>query len=176
MTTDLCMFVGENHYPWPNDFSEEAQRVGVSKRVSRKSIPHIVPGETRLVLIHPKAIVKVTAEGMGLWDLAAELVLEHIVHAKGYGEDWLDRFILGNIFDEQAGEYTSGLTRMLRAAERAKDLKRIEEKYGIEYFPGVFGWCPLSGIQYVAKSDDETELPPDLAGVSGIEIVRMDYG
>jgi len=171
---DLCMWVGEKHYPWPNDFSDEAKRDGVSKRVPRKAIPYIEPGRTRLALIHPKAIVRVTAEGMTLYDLAVELTVEHAAPfaPAGWIEPQVEKFVEAELLCD--GQSTSGLTALLRKAQKAKDLKRLEEKYGIEYQAGVFGWCPLTAVHYVAQAG-ESEIPADLEGVQGIKMVQMDY-
>jgi len=169
---DLMMWVGKKPYPWPNDFSDEADRDGVSKRVSRKSIPEIVPGETRLVLIHPRAIVKVTVEGMDLYDLAWELVCEHGAAIEYDADQEVDDYITANLITE--GQSTSGLTDLLRRAGKAKDLKRLEEKYGIEYHAGVFGYAWLTAVHYVLKAG-ESEPPSDLENVTGIKAVRMDY-
>ena len=174
MSSDLLMWVGAD-YPWPNDFTEEGRRIGVSKRISRNAIPEIEPGVSRLALIHPKAIVRVTAEGMDLYNLAWELVTEHEERKlKNITDQDMDEYITQHLICLEENQSMSGLTFLLREAEFAKDLERLEEKYGIEYFPGVFGWAPLTGIHYCLK-DDESGLPEDLEGVVGVKIVRMDY-
>jgi hypothetical protein len=69
---------------------------------------------------HPYQVV-VTAEGMTLSDLVFELVTEH-----GNME--------GN--EEQVGDYIvsrTGLMNLLKLAEKAGDLERLEKKYGIRY-------------------------------------------
>jgi hypothetical protein len=49
------MWVGENFYPSMEDFEEEAEKVGVSKRIS--SVPKkLILGETWILLVHPKGI------------------------------------------------------------------------------------------------------------------------
>lgn len=171
--SDLLMFVGQESYPWPNDFAEEAERIGPSKKVSRASIPYIEPGQARLVFVHPRAIVNVTAEGMNLFDLACELALEYEEGLDYASEDDLRDFICGYVLSEE-NEGVSILTHFLRNADIARDLGRLEEKYGIEYHPGVFGFSYVTGLQYVLR-DEETELPDDLRGIEGIEAVRVEY-
>ena len=172
--SDLLMFVGKEPYPWPNDFSEEAMEIGVSKRIPRMAIPEIEPGVSRLALIHPKAIVRVTAEGMDLYGLARELMCEHGDTIECEADQEVDEVIQALLVCPYEGESMSGLTNLLRDAEKAKDLKRLEEKYGIEYQAGVFGFCYLTAVHYVAQAK-ESEIPADLEDVQGIKIVRMDY-
>ena len=61
----------------------------------------------------------------------------------------------------------------LREADHKKDLARLEEKYGIEYTLGFFGFTYVTGIQYIAL-DEEEGLPDHLKG-KGITIVRVTY-
>ncbi len=50
------MFVGERYYPTVEDFSIEAQVMGVSKRIPGNSIPKdLLVGKTIIYLAHPKA-------------------------------------------------------------------------------------------------------------------------
>lgn len=62
---DMLMYVGSTHYKTPEDFIAEVKSIGLSKAfpMGKDSIPTIVPGVTRLFLIHPNAItVEVTPE------------------------------------------------------------------------------------------------------------------
>lgn len=55
---DLLMRVGQTHYPEPQDFIEEAVRLGISKAIplsTRQEPPDIIPGQTRMWLVHPDA-------------------------------------------------------------------------------------------------------------------------
>lgn len=176
MASDLLMWVGAGTaYPWPNDFSDEAFAMGVSKRVNRKAIPEIVPGETRLALIHPRAIVRVTAEGMDLYNLAWELASEYESRKiEGLTDQEMDEYVTQHLICLEENKSMSRLTFLLREAEKVNDLKRLEEKYGIEYSPGVFGFCYLTAVHYCLR-DDESEIPEDLEDVAGIKAVRMDY-
>lgn len=54
--TDLLMWVGGDFYPTPQSFAEEARLHGVNKRIpSVGEPPLVVPGITRLFLVHPSA-------------------------------------------------------------------------------------------------------------------------
>jgi len=55
---DLLMRVGATHYDTPDDFIQEAVRLGISKAIplsQRQEPPEIVPGQTRMWLVHPDA-------------------------------------------------------------------------------------------------------------------------
>ena len=197
MAEDLGRIVGKESYPWPHDFIEEARVQGVSLAVSKASIPDYDPGKTRLALAHPRAIVTVTADRMILADLAIELVREYVVgscveptpeHRAELIARWSDpgeplEWDLAYAYDklmvvesDQDGikwANTLAMCFWLREADKKKDLKRLEKKYGIEYQIGWLGFTFLTNIQYVAR-DDEEELPLELIG-KGVEIVKVVY-
>jgi len=58
--TDMVMWVGAEHYPFPSDFVEEGRMHGFSKRVpingSDNNYSALTPHSSRIVLVHPKAI------------------------------------------------------------------------------------------------------------------------
>lgn len=51
-------WVGAKHYPNAADFLEEAVRLGLSRRISRKEDFSKLTAESRLILVHPKAYVE----------------------------------------------------------------------------------------------------------------------
>lgn len=53
---DLLMWVGESHYKDPEEFIEEAKKMGANKRIPKTNPPVIDPLRTRVFLIHPRAI------------------------------------------------------------------------------------------------------------------------
>lgn len=58
------MWVGEKFYPTPEDFTNEAAEMGVSKRIAQ--IPNdFVVGKTWIYLAHPKAVVKTELKKVG---------------------------------------------------------------------------------------------------------------
>jgi hypothetical protein len=60
--TAYIMGVGENHYPKPQDFVEEAVRLGVSKRIP--AVPRdVVVGKTKIFLTHKRALQIQTKPG-----------------------------------------------------------------------------------------------------------------
>jgi hypothetical protein len=52
---DLLMFIGATYYPTPDDFVKEAIRLGVNKRIPNTNPPLVIPGITKLYLVHPAA-------------------------------------------------------------------------------------------------------------------------
>lgn len=172
MRNDIAMWVGENSYPWPSDFTDEARRLGVSKQVPRTAIPAIEPGVSRLVLIHPRALISVCADGMTLIDLGAELEntligeCETLDESRAYAYEYL--------IDPETGRNLLEMVKLLKVAEMENLLKNLEKKYEIKYRPGFIGYTYLTGIQYIAKADEDC-LPLDLVGIPGIEAVRVEY-
>jgi len=56
-TFDVLQWAGESFYPWPQDFISEVRRHGLNKRLpARGEIPQIVPGLTRLYILHKRAV------------------------------------------------------------------------------------------------------------------------
>jgi len=56
---DLFMFVGKSYYETPEEFIEEVREQGLSKAIpvsESQDPPRIDPGNTRLYLVHPKAV------------------------------------------------------------------------------------------------------------------------
>lgn len=52
---DILMWVGKEYYKTPEEFIEEAQTMGVSKKIQLTTPPVIMGGVTKLYLIHPHA-------------------------------------------------------------------------------------------------------------------------
>jgi len=54
---DVLIWIGAEYYPFVPDFIEEAQWMGISRKI-RKNFPidKLTPGESRMILIHKRAI------------------------------------------------------------------------------------------------------------------------
>jgi len=163
---DLGMCVGVQYYPWPADFSDEAETMGVSKRIPHTAIPLIVRGRTRVAFAHPRAIVTVAKNT--LFDLAlslvndyvdgnpeldpdpeikAELISRWLTTSDADPDDWKLAYVLEHLvgWDDEPGEppiafSQLGLPRLLRYADERGDLEAYAEKYGIRFSTS----CPLS--------------------------------
>lgn len=174
-TPDICMMVGMTFYKWPLRAAREYKAHGISKRIPRQAIPEIEPGITRMVLYHPRVLVWVRNELMTLWDLALELYTEYGNPGPNFVADNFDPLRLG-LIDEDGERNTLALTDLLDAAEEDGKLKELIEKYKLEFEHGFFGYGPITGVHFIATTDDpDEELPDDLKGRPGIEIVRDVY-
>ncbi len=56
--THVFDWVGAKHYPNASDFIEEAIRLGISRRISKKEDFSRLTAESRLILVHPKAFIE----------------------------------------------------------------------------------------------------------------------
>jgi len=58
-SADLLMWIGEIFYPTSESFIKEVRRHGLNKRIrTSQTVPVVVPGLTRVYLMHPKAIAE----------------------------------------------------------------------------------------------------------------------
>jgi hypothetical protein len=177
---DIAQFWGTGYYSWPEDAADENKKQGVSRMVPKTAIPEIEVGMTRIVGLHSRAIVTVHAEGMTLRDLLRELIEEHADEVGSFMHDAdLDDWEMYISTDPQYPEFPQGITRraftnLLRVADEKGDLKRLEEKYGIRYDSGFFGYGWATSVQWVAPTPD-TPLPEELRGVAGIKPVYVEY-
>ncbi|MCK4819727.1 hypothetical protein KA005_28430 [bacterium] len=162
---DIIMWAGEEHYT-VSSFIEEAERMGVSKRIPRTAIPEgIVPGQSRILIKHRQAIV----QSDRLDELF--LIVSHLY-------DILE-FALTNASLKELGIPDT----MLRMVMFLEDLKvddytawqSLVEDYNLTWTSGVIGYSYITSIQYIAY-DDEEELPEDLQHLEGyVKPVRIEY-
>jgi len=102
---DLLMWVGASFYPTPDAFVKEAKKMGVSKRVPGFPIG-IVKGQTRVFLIHKKAIEVQTAEGPKyLAGVFAHFTVRGVVHVVDAGMDLPAEFAKRGV---ESYEYVEG--------------------------------------------------------------------
>lgn len=159
---DIIMYVGEQYYTL-HDYISEALQQGVHKRISSASIPDgIVPWESKIFLAHSKAILRTNIGELA--DLAYELL------DRGYMTQ-----VQYNSFVENTEPFWTGEelkpedfvpAQMLMLATvlstvPANELAEIEIKWGVEYFPGVFGYAYIAGMHYICKPDED-DLPLEL--------------
>ena len=174
---DIAQYWGIGYYPWPQIAADENDKQGVSRMVPKTAIPDVEVGMTRIVGLHARAIVTVHADGMTLRDLLTELLGEYVfVEPLAFlGIDW-EKYIST---DPQYPEFPQGITRrafvnLLQVADEKNDLERLEEKYGIRYHGGFFGYGWLTSVQWVAPTAG-TPLPEELRGVPAIRPVHVEY-
>jgi hypothetical protein len=175
---DILMWVGKEYYT-AGSFIKEAKTMGVSKRISKTSIPEgIVSGQSRLFICHPEAILKVTADDKDLSDL-----LDILWNLGLISQDDIEMAT----WDEVYWEYENlqpmdfvpeGMLTIVKALDSAdKNLRsQIVKDFEILWHPGVIGYSYIVGLEYVCK-DDENTLPPGLSHMDGYikpVIVEMD--
>jgi hypothetical protein len=152
---DIIMWIGEDNYS-VSEFIEEAKTMGVSKRIPANSIPEgIVPGRSRLLIKHRKAIV----HGEGL-----DMLIED----------------LNTIYAFPEYELPDGMLHLVMTLEGIKEenptrWKKWVERHNITWHPGVIGYTYITSVQYVVKENEEG-LPEELAHMDHlIEPVKLEY-
>jgi len=163
--SDLLMWVGEEHYPEPEDFAAECMRQGLSKRIALNNIPEgIVPGQSRLFVIHPRAGLALESDYTlqelhdALSGLGSELVQVWL-------QDWNRNpsWVCRQIWKYSAESVDASMLAALGL------LVEFEAKL----VPAIFGYVYLTGTQYVCKEGEE-DVPKQLRG-KGVEPVRVIY-
>lgn len=170
------MVVGRKYYKL-HEMVWEYKDMGISKRIPTSSIPEgLVPDESKLFVAHPDAIIKVTADGKGLMELALELMAEDLL-TPGEVEEitemeldfWPDQEL-------KAEDYVPAAMLTLAMAYSQSERKAaLSKQYKIETCMGVIGYAYLDRIEYVVK-DGEEGLPDDLKHLEGtVTPVSYEY-
>lgn len=151
---DIVMWAGEQFYT-VTSFIEEAKHLGVSKRIPSHNIPYgIVPGESRIFIKHRKAIVTGKVNEL----------IEYLVKETGIAPIDPETEML--------------VLTMLLEKYKEKDLtfwQELVDNFDISWKAGVIGYSYITGIQYVAK-DNEDDLPDEYSHLKGyVEPVRVTY-
>lgn len=174
----LLFCVGEDNYTL-SEYIKEARDIGVSKRIPLTAIPQgLQKGLSKIFLAHPKAIVKVTAAGKTLRDLAYHLLTIGKIELQA----WMDMTDILNAY--WTGEELNpndfvpkGMLDITYGLSECSTRERNEliKEYGLEFCMGVFGYVPFSGMEYVCGKDED-ELPEHLQHLEGyIEPVQVAY-
>lgn len=174
MANDLLMWVGEDNYPTPEDFSSECITQGLSKRIAINNVPQgIEPGKSRLFLIHPKAGLAVDPPHT-LAELREDLAKVPHERVETWLVDW-ERNPAWVVRQIMALKVPPALPFKARhdQVESILQATLILQRFGARLVPAIFGFVYLTGMQYVCK-EGETDLPDGLQG-KGIEPVRVVY-
>jgi len=163
--------IGKSHYPWPQQFIDEVKLTGFSKRIPHEFGQNIVPGKSRFACAHERALVWVDAPGMTLADLALEVVWEALPESVRNEPDKFDAVKRGLLSEN--GQSKPALIEFLHAADDAKDLPRLQKKYGLRFETATFAYVYLTGRHFVLKPDED-ELPEKYRGL-GLEPVHDQY-
>ncbi len=152
---DLVIWIGEKSYPFVPDVLEEGRKRGFSRRVPSEagSLDLLTQFESRMVLIHPKAITAPTPE------------LPESIWCRCKGEDHACAFHLWAL---SALESCKGHELVPDVVEKpsfawvttpsVRYRVPYPKEYGgekPEYRPGAFVALPLSHFEYINKEADE---------------------
>ena len=163
---DMLIWIGAEFYPFVPDFIEEARAMGISRRIPRGfPIEKLVPGNSRMILIHSKSIPQfeysVKQEmcqipeidhrcTFDLWPLCSlESLDKHIVHQL---------------------EGVRGVTTPSVKYSVYKPIEAPEER---DYLSGAFAAFYFTHLEYIG---DEGKAPKELAEKvveAGIELLVL---
>ncbi len=148
---DLLMWVGTQYTV--SEFIREAKRMGVSKRISKTSIPEgIVSGKSKLLIKHRHAIVNSPR-------------LDELADQAGLRLRMPDDMLKLTIALEDLRDFNH--------QEYFQEWQILVKDFEITWSPGVIGYTTITGVQYVAKPTEQG-LPEDLAHMDDlIEPVRI---
>lgn len=172
----ILMTVGRQFYKL-YEYVDEARNDGVSKRIPVTAIPEgMIRGLSKILLAHPDAIVKVTADGKTLADLAYELYLLDLITREQWEElaANLQPFWTGE--DLKAGDYVpEQMLTITYALSKVPDKQHSDliDQFGLEFCMGIFGWSPFTGFQLVLPNDNNDELTDKLAHLQ--PLIDMGY-
>lgn len=157
---DILMRVGEKHYPCPGDFVAEAMGQGASKR-----LPGVPTGGvqdvTKVFLIHPKAFVQIKRG-------TVRDVLRDLKTVAKTNDRVRDAFKRPSPWHTKADI----LTRVY--ATKNKAARAVFKRYGVTFWPGIFGYFPLAQIQGVVATEED--LPPALKEAGVVPVVLEGEG
>lgn len=155
---DILMKVGERYYPCRGDFVAEAMHNGASKRLP--GVPTgAVQDVTRVFLVHPKAVVRIKRGTVRdvLRDLkAVAKTNDQVLHAFKPPSPWHTKAdVLARIY-----------------ATKNKEARAVFKRYGVTFWPGIFGYFYFAQLHGIVDSED-ADLNPILkeAGVVPVFVV-----
>lgn len=164
--THVFDWIGAKHYPNAADFLEEAVRLGLSRRISKKEDFSKITAESRLILVHPKAFVEGFPDDI-------EVPCPTGQHAAAYdrlsiqeaGRLWLvgdeDSVVVpdgviprrGSVFPEWAPFPIPSEDTPVRAMPAFEYNLAVRPK-GVKLSPGIVMVAPIERIAVVNDPDD----------------------
>jgi len=163
----ILVCVGESNYSL-SDVMDEYRAIGVSKRLPLTNIPSgLVKGESKILVAHPKAIVRTTVSDKDMMELA------YVLYDAGYisETDYQNIVELPRPFWENEKLHSEDfvpvemltVTYALSTASKTNPefYRDLLSNFGLEFCMGVIGYAPFSGVQVVLKNDED-DLPEEL--------------
>lgn len=184
--THVYDIVGQNHYPNVADFLEELRRLGASRKVSPGLDFSALTPESRLVLLHRRAMLHNAADLVGR---LAEEVTEYpaLVTQRerecpkafphGPGTVMCQRWYYQVVEGGEPSLDPSHAPRTVRRTVGSTSYWAQEAPEGFTPEPGlaIFGVLPLSGIEVIRDPDDGShEEPLKKAQASGLPVSLED--
>lgn len=150
-TTHIIMGVGEEFYPWASDFIEECKRFGLSKRVADSFPIEKLTRNSRIVLVHRKAIVN----GHEALPRPEYCPKDNPAH-KDNSEP-----CIGHLWQLAQPDEEGGSRRTI--GDTSYSVFPFEgDISSLGFEPGMFLWLPLTHIDYVKTEDGAVD--PAIAG------------
>lgn len=136
----LLFWVGEEHYPYPSDFIEEARRFGVSKRISISFPIEKLEEGSMMFFIHSKAIID-GYEALPQPEYCPKNNTQHLNNAE---------HCLGHVY--QLAPSTNGSHRQI--GDTVYQVYPAEESTtkNLRYKPGIFLRMPVTNIDHVLEN------------------------
>ena len=147
--------IGTSSYPYPADFVEEARRFGISRQLPPSLPWHLFDERSRLILVHPRAVLVNPHESETLSAEAPACYAN--AHGVGHTEctsRWWN--FIGDIDDEaEMGSLRHGFRQMPSFKYHAY---LLPDDFTPEFAPGVIGVFPISRIAVIDGDQAEERL------------------
>lgn len=182
-TYHVIDWVGAEHYPMPNDFLEEGRLHGFSRKISRTTEFDKLTKDSRLIFVHPKAIVANAAEIAPF--LPDHKLKSRCAHFAKTGED--DHFQTPNasctrlwyaLAEANSTRITSD-DMLLPERKVSADTSYVVEPlpYGAPepvYRPGIIAKVPITNLSVIATKDGghKATLSRVAQAVQGIPVIE----
>lgn len=162
----ILMCVGKEHYAL-HEMLVEYKLMGPSKRIPLTTIPEgLIPLQSKIFISHPDAIIKVTAEGKTLADLAEAIqefgaweyqAYEGIAERLAEKPFWTGEELNAEDYVPDDMLFIAQAMSALPTAYR----NGLVEKFELEFCMGVVGYSHFTEIQLVLPGGVD-ELPEDM--------------
>ncbi len=161
----IIMYVGEENYPYLSDFIEETKMYGISKRIPINfDVKQITPFESRLLIVHPKAIAENFRTPVHKCPKDIEL------HKNG------EKFCINSLYYLIDG-LPSDPPYLRTIGSTAYRVEKKFERKDVIYKAGVFASFPLSHFEYVLPGNGAIdENVKDGVNGGNIVVVKEDNG
>lgn len=158
--SDIFMKVGEGYYLCPGDFMAEAKGQGPCKRLP--GVPTgAVQDVTKVFLVHPKAVVQIKRG-------TVRDVLRDLKAVARTNDQVRDAF-------KRPSPWHTKADLLVRVyATKDKAARAVFRRYGVSFWPGIFGYFPLAQLQGTVATEED--LGPALRDAGVVPVVLEGEG